>query len=670
MAAEQRTRTARRALYTSLAVAALALLGAPALAQAHTKAAPQAAGPKGAAPAGAAVTTPSIATPSLDDTAALGDFIDGIMKAHVEDLRIPGAVVAVVKNGKVLYAKGYGSQDIAKSIPIDPATSLFRIGSTSKLFTWTAVMQLVEQGKLSLDGDVNSYLKTFKIRDAYGKPVRIRDLMTHSAGWEDGALGYLIIEDSAGVEPIATTMQKHQPDRVRPPGALASYSNYGAALAGLIVEQVSGEPFNDYIRKHILEPLDMKYATFEEPVPLALRPYSTVGYADEDGIYVAKPFEFVGGFRPAGSGSMSALSMTHFMFAHLRDGEYNGVRILKPETAQLMHSRAFSNDPRLPSMALGFYEQEFNGVRVIGHGGDTQHFHTEMYLVPDAQVGIFASYIGDGGGHAREGLVRGFFDRYFPAKVAATPPAAPADFSADAKKYVGAYRFARHSSSKFEKLILVASPSIEVAYLDKDKRLLVTGLGEKPAQYEPIGNGIFQEVVGHRRIAFNGDSAGPALHMSANDFPFMGTERVPWYESPKLWYIVLGLSTLIFLSALITAFYRRKQTSEMPPEQKRVVRLATLTAGWFFLTIIVITLVLVLNFDTIFSHIPGSLKAALILPIVFVILTLLLLAALVQAWRGGFWTTGRRVRFTLLVLAAVAVSLFFNIWNLLGWRFG
>jgi len=394
-----------------------------------------------------------------------------------------------------------------------------------------------------------------------------------------------------------------------------------------------------------------------------------VGYADEKGIYVAKPFEFVGGFRPAGSGSMSALSMTHFMIAQLQDGEYNGVRILKPETAQLMHRRAFSNDPRLPSMALGFYEQEFNGVRVIGHGGDTQHFHTEMYLVPDAQVGIFASYIGNGGGRAREGLVRGFFDRYFPAKVAATP-APPADLDAKAKNYVGAYRFARHSSSKFEKLILVASPPLEVSYLPKEKRLLLTGLGEKPEQFEPIGNGVFQEIVGHRRIAFMGDSAGPAQHMSVEDLPFMGTERVPWNESPNLWYLLLGLSALIFLSALITAYFRRKENSALPREQKRAALLSTLTAAWFFITFITITLVLVVNFDSLFSHVPGSLKAALILPIIFVLLTILLVAALVQAWRNGFWTTGRRVRFTLLVFAAVSVCLFFNQWNLLGWRFG
>ncbi|HEY2896973.1 MAG TPA: serine hydrolase domain-containing protein [Gemmatimonadaceae bacterium] len=647
-----------------------ALLPAPASAQVPTEASPKTPGPHGGQPSPVTAVASTMSTPALDDTAALGDFIDGIMKAHIEQLHIPGAVVAVIKNGRVLYAKGYGHQDIAKNIPVDPAKSLFRIGSTSKLFTWTAVMQLVEQGKLDLDGDVNSYLKTFKIPDKYGKPIRIRDLMTHSAGWEDGALGYLIIEDSSKVEPIATTLQKHMPTRVRPPGALSSYSNYGAALAGLIVEQVSGMPFNEYIRRNILEPLDMKYATFDEPPPPDIRPYSVVGYAYENGVYVPKPFEYVGGFRPAGSGSMSAISMTHFMIAHLQDGQYGNVRILKPETAELMHKRAFANDPRLPGMALGFYEQEFNGTRVIGHAGDTQHMHTEMYIIPEAQVGIFASYVGDGGGPAREGLMRAFFDRYFPAKVAAAPPAAPADFSTMAQKYVGDYRFARHSSTKLEKAILIAEPPIKVSVLDKDKRLLVTGLGEKPAQFAPIGNGVFEQVEGHRRITFYGDSTGAAKHMAIEDLPFMGTERVPFMERPALWYTVLGLSTLIFLAALLTAFYRRKVNRELPVEQKRAHRLALLTAAWFFLTFIVIGIVLAANASTLFSAIPGSLKAALVMPIVFVVLTLLLLAALVQSWRNGFWTTGRRVRFTVLVLAAVAVCLFFNQWNLLGWRFG
>lgn len=670
MAAEHRWRTVRCCRTTAVVVATLALLHpAVARAQVPTESSPKVTRPRGSQPAlTTAVPTPG--TPSLDDTAALGDFVDGIMKAHVEELKIPAAVVAIIKNGRVLYAKGYGNANIESGTPVDPATSLFRIGSTSKLFTWTAVMQLVEQGKLSLDGDVNSYLKGFKIPDAFGKPVRIRDLMTHSAGFEDGAIGYLIVEDSSQVKPIDATLKAHIPHRVRPPGALASYSNYGAALAGLIVEQVSGVPFNEYIRRNILDPLNMQYATFEEPLPAALKPYGVTGYARENGAYVAKPFEYVGGFRPAGSGSMSALAMTHFMIAHLQDGQYGSARILKSETARLMHTRAFANDPHLPAMALGFYEQLFNGTRVIGHAGDTQHFHTEMYIVPEAQVGIFASYVGDGGGPAREGLMRGFFDRYFPAKVADTPPAPSVNFATTAKKYTGAYRFARHSSTKFEKAILVASPPIQVALLPKEKRLLITGLGEKPAQFVQVGDGVFQQVEGHMQIAFSGDSSGAIQHLSVDQFPFLGTERVPWYELPSLWYIVLGVSALLFLATLTTSFYRRKDIRAMPREQRRVTVLSIITAVWFFLTFIVIGVAIGTNIDTLFSHIPGSLRAALIMPIVFVLLTLLLLAAMIQAWRGAFWSTGRRVRFTVVVLAAVAVCLFFNEWNLLGWRFG
>src|SRR6185437_11754901 len=307
----------------------------------------------------------------------------------------------------------------------------FRIGSTSKLFTWTAVMQLVQQGKLDLDKDVNTYLTDFKIPATYAKPVTLRSLMTHSPGFEDGALGYLISNDSASVKSIDET----------------------------------------------------------------LKPHAVTGYVYANGVYEAKPFEFVGGFRPAGSVSASALDMTHFMIAHLQDGRYGDTRILDSATAERMHTRNFANDPRLPAMALGFYEQKMGGVRVIGHEGDTQYFHTAMFIVPTAQVGIFMSYVGTGAEPLREGILQAFFNRYFPPPpvVAMTTPDS---FAASAVKYTGTYRFARHSSTKIDKALLVAGPSIDVSVLPKERRLLVTGLGEHPAQFAPVGDGLFRQVGG------------------------------------------------------------------------------------------------------------------------------------------------------------------------------
>jgi len=618
------------------------------------------------APSPARDSTPGAA---LDDTATLGAFLDGSFEQFIEELHVRSAVVAVIKNGRVLYSHGYGFNDVARRKPVDPATSLFRLGSTSKLFTWTAVMQLVQQGKLDLDADVNTYLKDFKIPPAFGKPITLRSLMTHSPGFEDGAIGYLITNDSNRVKSIDETLKEHRPSSVRAPGVLSSYSNYGAALAGLIVQNVSGLPFNEYIRRNILDPLGMHHATFQEPVPPDLQPDLVTGSAYEDGVYKAKPFEYVGGFRPAGSASMSALDVTHFMIAHLQDGRYGTSRILDSATAERMHARTFANDPRLPGMALGFYEQRWNGVRVIGHEGDTQYFHTALFIVPDAQVGIFMSYVGTGAEPMREGILKSFFDRYFPAQPVAIA-AVPDSFAKTEAKYAGAYRFARHSSTKIDKALLFASPSIEVSVLPKQGRLLVTGLGEHPAQFAPIGNGLFAQVDGDNTIGFTQDSSGGVTAMSVDALPFMGTERVPWHDSPLLWYWLLGISTLVFLAGLTTMFYRRRQIKQLPLDQKRIVRLALAAGAWYFLTLIVIGAVIAINGSDLGGAIPRSLDIALGMPIVFVVLTIALLVAVVRVWQRSHWRIGRRVQYTMFVLAAVTVSLFFANWNLLGWRFG
>jgi CubicO group peptidase (beta-lactamase class C family) len=644
------------------------LLCAPvARAQVPTEGRPPTAGPVSKPPATALQAMP--ASRVLDDTAALGQFLDGVMNPQIQELHVASAVIVVVKDGRVLYSQGYGNANVADHTPVDPATSMFRIGSISKLFTWTAVMQLVEQGKLNLDADVNTYLKGFQIPKAFGKPVTLKDLMTHSAGFEDGALGYLITEDSTRVLPIDVALRIHMPARVRPPGELASYSNYSAALAGLIVQQVSGIPYNDYIRRNILDPLDMRYATMQEPLPADLKTNGVTAYSREKGVFVAKPFEYVGGFRPAGSGSMSAIAMTHFMIAHLQNGQYGNARILQPKTAELMHSRAFANDPRLPGMDLGFYEQRMNGLHVIGHEGDTQYFHSAMFLIPDKNVGIFMSYTGSGAAPLRAGTLQAFFDRYYPAPPP-TIPAAPANFTQTAQKYAGRYRFARHSSTKIDKVMTLLSAPITVSVLPKTGRLLVTGLGAEPEQFTPVADSLFQQVEGDTRIGFTEDAAGNVTRLSIGALPFMGTERVPWYEVPSLWYAVLSISALFFLSALTSLYYRRKEIKLMPTAEKRATWISVATAFWCFLTFIVLAVVATSASATLVSAIPTSFKVALVMPLILVLLTILLIVAAIGVWRGGYWTAGRRIHFTLITISAISVCLFFNQWNLLGWRFG
>ena len=200
------------------------------------------------------------------DRAELEAFMDGIVEAQLEAYNIAGAVVAVVKDGALFFAKGYGYADLKARKRVEADKTLFRIASISKLFVWTAVMQLVEQGKLDLNTDINTYLTHFKIPDTYDEPITLTHLMTHTAGFEEYVIG-LFAKDSNRLLPLGDILAQELPARVRPPGEAASYSNHGTALAAYIVEKVSGKAWNDYVEENILRPLGMNRTTFRQPVP-------------------------------------------------------------------------------------------------------------------------------------------------------------------------------------------------------------------------------------------------------------------------------------------------------------------------------------------------------------------------------------------------------------------
>src|SRR4030095_11161437 len=191
----------------------------------------------------------------LRDRAELEAFMDGIMTAQLRDHHIAGATVSVVRDGALFFAKGYGSAGVKKQRPVSADSTMFRIGSISKLFTWTAVMQLVEQGEVDLNNDVNKKLH-FKIPATFPEPITLTHVMTHTPGLEDDPRD-LFTEDSSHITPMGKWLPAHMPKRVRPPGTYAAYSNWATAMAGYIVERVSGMPFDTYVDQNILEPLGM-----------------------------------------------------------------------------------------------------------------------------------------------------------------------------------------------------------------------------------------------------------------------------------------------------------------------------------------------------------------------------------------------------------------------------
>ena len=469
-------------------------------------------------------------------------FLDGLVPLQLKRDDIAGATVSVVKDGKLLFAKGYGYADVEKQKPVSAQETLFRPGSISKLFTWTAIMQLYEQGKLDLDRDVNEYLD-YKIPDAFGKPITLKNIMTHTPGFEEQIKDLFTVGNSKPV--LGEYLKTHIPGRVYPPGRVPAYSNYATAVAGYIVERVSGRPFDEYVAENILKPLKMTRSTFSQPLPSELAPLMSNGYRLGSGS--AEAFEVVNPY-PAGSLSSSATDMAQFMIAHLQDGQLGDARILKPETARLMHSRLFALDDAANAMCYGFYEESKNGQRIIGHGGDTVYFHSDLHLVLDQKLGFFVSYNSAGnGGSGRLALWEAFLDRYYPH----TPPA-PASATAkdDAKAASGTYTLSRRADGSFLKALSVISQFTVSPVGDGDIEVpQLTGTNGKPKRWQAIGPMTFLERGGQDKLIFKPDQNGQMQLILP--YPFFVGHRVGTFQNGKLLLTVLGISLGLMLLTLI-----------------------------------------------------------------------------------------------------------------------
>lgn len=594
-------------------------------------------------------------------------FLDGLMPAQLQREDIAGAVVLVVKDGKVLFAKGYGYSDVAKKAPISPDGTLFRPGSVSKLFTWTAVMQLVEQGKLDLDRDVNDYLDV-KIPARESKPITLRDILTHTPGFEE-AIQELFVSDVKYLVPLGEYVKTHLPQRVFPPRTFPAYSNYGTALAGYIVERVSGQPFDDYIEQHIFNPLGLTHTTFRQPLPEAIKQMMSSGY--ERGSQPSKPFEVVQAF-PAGSVSATATDMARFMIAHLQDGQYEGVQILKPETARLMHSAQFHNLPELNGMALGFYEETRNGHRIIGHGGDTQYFHSDLHLVLDAGVGFFISYNSAGKGEisGRTAVWEKFLDRYFPYEIPAAATAASA--AQDAQVVAGRYLNTRRGDTTLMK-VLSAVGQLQVI-VNSDNTISAKGLKNVNGElkkFREIGPMLFQEVDGQDRVGFKRDESG-RLILAVGNYPFMVFQRARWYENSAFnltliigAIVVFALTVLLWpVAALIRWHYGRKLTLDRGQYWIRLLVRVVCVINLLFLVGFAVFFQKALDdIGLLSARYNGTLRMIQVVGWLSVLGTLV---ALYNIWRS--WTTPDRWLWSKIGDSVIGLACLAFVWFIFAWN--
>ncbi len=596
------------------------------------------------------------------DPIEMAAFFDGIMLYNLEKDHIAGVTVVVVKDGEVFFSQGYGYADVEKRIAVDPETTLFRIGSVSKLFTWTAVMQLVEQGKLNLDADVNTYLD-FTIPATYPEPITLKHLLTHTPGFEDR--GYDMMAATAGdMVSLGAWLKTHIPARVRPAGTFAAYSNYGTTLAGYIVERVSGMSYDDYIEQNLLQPLGMLHTSTRQPLPETLVADMALGYKYENGTYAAEDFEIILP-APAGSVSSSALDMARFMMAHLQYGRYGDAQILQEATARQMQTRIFAHDERINGMAHGFYELDRNGHDLIGHGGDTLLFHSQLALLPEQNVGFFVSCNSVECAGLPEKLMAAFVDHYYPA--AESPASTTADFDQRAGLLAGTYRMNRMSYTTAESIGgLFSTIDLNV----DDGRLLLKGLGVtlRFVEVEPF---VFRSENGQMTLVFREDPQGVVAHAFIGDYPFMAFDKVGGLDTPLLHFALLGISGLLFFSALTVwplVFLARLGYEKKP--QAALAPIARWVAAGLSLLCLIFAVLGIVGVSDSNALMTGDVLLQGAQPVIFWSIVAASLGALVFtffAWKDRYWSFVGRVHYTLVMLAGWGFVWFVNYWHLLHW---
>jgi len=521
-------------------------------------------------------------------------WLDGLLTYGLKTGDIAGAVVCVVKDGKVLFQSGYGYADVEKKIPMDPQRILTRIASTSKLFTWTAVMQLVGQGKLDLRRNVDDYLD-FKVSPAGGNPITLLDLMNHRGGFEEG-LKDLLTMDPRSSQSTETYLKQHPRPLLFPPGTVPAYSNYGTALAGYIVQRASGEPYERYIENHIFLPLGMRHSTFDEPVPERFKGMLSQGYRTAS--TPPEPFELLM-TRPAGSATTTAADMARFMLAHLQQGHLGDYEMLSSQTAQLMYSPSETALAGFGTMAHGFFYEVRNGRTLIGHGGDTIFFHTDLELLPQERVGIFYSFNARGRENAvyglRKALLDQFVDRYFPPTSASPHPAALASAVADARKIAGRYETSRRVQHGFLSVFYLLQQTVIAE--NPDGTIVAPNVLEPGDEhFHEVAPDVWREIGGTRQLALR-NVDGVRTVIDSED-PTSVFQQVPSQRAAPLNLTVLlgSFVTLALTVILWPVGYLMRRYYQRPPaysaEGRRLRAFLRIAATFDVLWLVSWTLVL------------------------------------------------------------------------------
>ena len=612
-------------------------------------------------------------TPGLDDPQEFAAFTNDFFEQQLSKSKIPGAVISVVKDGEIFFSNGYGYANLEQEIPVDVDKTVFRVASLSKLFTSTALMQLYERNLIDIHSDVNEYLEGWQLENPYSEPVTPARMMMHTDGTTQRLIG-LGARTEAQMQPLAQYLPEYMPPINYPPGKFYSYSNHSIALAGYLVQKISGLPFVEYIDQNILQPLAMGRSSFGQPPPPELADDLAVGYRVSGGKLTPVPYLYLN-IAPAAALGTTAPDMAHFMLAHLQLGRYQNSQILQPETARLMHQTHYQIHPQLPGTGYGFRERLVNGKRAIGHLGSLRGYSSSLTLIPEENIGIFIAANSFNNLHGQ--FITQFFDRYFPKPTQSSN--APQLSEQQLARYTGTYRDMEYPRATIAKIIgvfqhtkitsqpdgtlLAQTPKLFFRGVDSTK-LIPT---EEPQLFRRQSDGDFAFFVE--------DTSGNITHVSNPLYPKIGTyQRVPWYETIGVQLGLFAFCVIFFLSAIVGGIihpFRVLQGKALHPPKLTAARTVASLLGILNL-IFLIGLPLYLwrwGAWKLVYGVPPVAVGFFCLPILTTVLSLLLLILMLTVWRKTLWSLGARSHYTLVTIAAIAFIPLLIYWNLLGFQF-
>lgn len=553
-----------------------------------------------------------------DEGESIHTIIEKNINQAIDDGKVQGAVVSIVKDGKVIYCNGYGYADKENGIKADGENTAFRIGSVSKIFVSMAAVELAQNGQLDMNAPITEYIgeefNTFKY------PVTMNNLLTHTAGFEEIVDGFVVNSESE-LQTLEQFVKLYKPDQPFKPGEVTAYSNYGVGLAGYVIEKITGVPFDKYVQEKILLPLGMNNTTYTQPYKLLVtvsKAYDLNGNEKADSYLNA---------YPSGSMVSTALDMSKYMISLL--GQNN---IIDEAEKKMLFEQHFTMDESYPGIGYVWDRREQNGHLYYSKDGDTDHFTSYMGIYPEQQIGVFYT-LNSPDQNLRDTIINEISKELYGEQVLLNETG-----EKNITDISGYYIPARSNFSNLEKMAYSLTSTIHVQGDSK------TGFNIEGNKLIPVASDLFMlngtylkysNINGHK---FLSSSEGPSLL------------NIHWYESKEVQYIIL-LSFVIcsvigFILPIVSFISRKRKAKEIDRPLSISLATGVINLSTFVAVVFTIIKIMVVN---------NTMKAnILIILSKLEVLVILACGAVIIALSTYLWRKRRNI----------ALSMFYSIWSI------